>query len=68
MSLSPDLWSYWFAALQFERSFLPQFVVQVVQVEAEGGRSLVERHVEVRPQLRHVQGLRFPDCKDGQKS
>lgn len=54
-----------FAALQPERSVVPQFVVQVVEVEAEGGRSLVKRHVQVRSQLRHVQGLRLPDC-DGQ--
>lgn len=50
-----------FAALQFEGSVLPQLVVQVVEVEAKGGRSLLERHVEVGPQLRHVQDLWLPD-------
>lgn len=42
-----DSQSYRFAALQSEGSLLPQFVVQIVEVEAEGGRSLIERHVEV---------------------
>lgn len=60
------MWSYWFAALQSEGSVLSQFVIQVVEVEAKGGRSLVERHVEVRPQLRHVEGLWFPDCTNKQ--
>lgn len=50
-----------FAALHSEGPVLTQLVVQVVEVKAEGGRSALERHVEVRPQLRHIQGLRLPD-------
>lgn len=60
--------TYWFAALQFEGSVLPQFVVQVVEEEAERGRSLVERHMEVWSQLRHVEGLWLPDCTDRNKT
>lgn len=52
-----------FAALHSEGPVLTQLVVQVVEVKAEGGRSAFERHVEVRPQLRHVQGLWLPDCR-----
>jgi len=61
-------WPYWFAALQPERAVLPQFVVQVVEVEAEGGRSLIEGHVKVRPELRHIQGLWLPVCRDRKKT
>lgn len=50
------------AALHPEGPVLTQLVVQVVEVEAEGGRSALERHVEVGPQLRHVQGPRLPVC------
>lgn len=55
--------THWFAALHPEGSVLAQLVVQVVEVKAERGRSALERHVEVRPQLRHVQGLRLPVCR-----
>lgn len=55
------------AALKSEGSVLPQFVVQVVEVEAKGSGSLVERYMEVGAQLRHIQCFWFPDCKDRNK-
>lgn len=56
-------WSYQFAALQFGGSVRSQFVVQVVEMETKGGRSLIKGHMKARSELRHVQRLWCPDCK-----
>lgn len=51
-----------FAAFEFEMALLSKLVIQVVGVEAKGGRSVIENDVQTGAVLGDVEHLGLPDC------
>lgn len=53
-----------FAAFEFEVVLLSKLVIQVIGVEAKGGRSVIESDVQIGPELGDVEHLGLPDCQN----